>query len=80
LCNRGVGGRALGKLDITLEKQGDKWQIVKKEGVNLLVDDKVAADQGMFDLTKDYHDKTVMYVDSTIGEAAGDFDGTLSRI
>jgi hypothetical protein len=34
----------------------------------------------MFDLTKDYHDKTIMYIDSTIGEAAGDFDGTLSRI
>ncbi len=73
-------GQALGKLDITLQKNGDKWQIVKKEGVNLLVDDKVAADQGVLDLAKDYNDKTVAYVDSTIGEASGDFDGTLSRI
>jgi 2',3'-cyclic-nucleotide 2'-phosphodiesterase (5'-nucleotidase family) len=73
-------GQALGKLDITLEKNGDKWQIVKKEGVNIPVDGKVVADQGVLDIAKEYNDKAVAYVDSTIGEAAGDFDGTLSRI
>lgn len=73
-------GQALGKLDITLQKEGGKWQIVSKTGVNLLVDDKTVADQGVLDLAKDYNDKTIAYVDSTIGEATADFDGTLSRI
>ena len=73
-------GQALAKLDITLEKQGEKWKIVKKEGVNLTVDDKVEAAQEILDLVKDYHEKTVKYVDSPIGEAVETIDGTLCRL
>ncbi|MCX8095397.1 MAG: 5'-nucleotidase C-terminal domain-containing protein [Caldisericia bacterium] len=73
-------GQALAKLDITLEKSGDKWKIVKKEGVNLVVDDKVEAAQEILDLVKDYHDKTVKYVDSPIGEAVETIDGTNCRL
>lgn len=73
-------GQALGKVDVTLEKSGDKWKIVKKEGVNLKVDDKVEPAQEILDLLKDYHEKAVNYVDSPIGEAVETIDGTLSRI
>jgi len=73
-------GQALGKIDVTLEKSGDKWKIVKKEGVNLTVDDKVEAAPEILDLIKDYHEKAVNYVDSPIGEAAETIDGTLCRL
>jgi len=73
-------GQALGKIDVTLEKSGDKWKVVKKEGVNLTVDDKVEAAPEILDLIKDYHEKAVNYVDSPIGEAAETIDGTLCRL
>ncbi|MGB9844026.1 5'-nucleotidase C-terminal domain-containing protein [Thermodesulfovibrio yellowstonii] len=73
-------GQALAKLDITLEKSGDKWKIVKKEGVNLAVDDKVEAAPEILDLIKEYHEKAVKYVDSPIGEAVETIDGTLCRL
>jgi len=73
-------GQALGKIDVTLEKSGDKWKIVKKEGVNLAVDDKVEAAPEVLDLIKDYHEKAVKYVDSPIGEAVETIDGTLCRL
>lgn len=73
-------GQALGKIDVTLEKFGDKWKIVNKEGTNLAVDDNVEAAKEVLDLIKDYHEKTVEYVDSPIGEATETIDGTLCRI
>ena len=73
-------GQALAKLDITLEKDGGKWKVVKKEGTNLAVTKDVAAAQEVLDVAKDYHDTTVAYVDSVIGEAADDIDGTLCRL
>lgn len=73
-------GQALAKLDITLEKDGSKWKVVKKEGTNLAVTKDVAAAQEVLDVAKEYHDTTVTYVDSVIGEAADDIDGTLCRL
>lgn len=76
----GNWGQVLAKLDITLERTGDKWKIIKKVGVNLTIDDKVEAAQEILDLAKEYHEKTVKYVDSPIGIAVETIDGTLSRI
>lgn len=73
-------GQGLAKMDITLEKTGDKWKVVKKEGVTLAVDSKVEADKEILDLAKEYHDTTYAYVDSVIGEAAGDIDGSNCRV
>ena len=73
-------GQVLAKLDITLEKSGDKWKIIKKEGVNLPIDDKVEAAPEILELAKEYHEKTVSYVDSPIGEAVETIDGTLCRL
>ncbi len=73
-------GQGLAKMDITLEKDGSKWKVVKKEGVTLAVDSKVEASSEILDIAKPYHDTTVSYVDSVIGEALGDIDGTTCRV
>lgn len=73
-------GQGLAKMDITLEKSGDKWKVVKKEGVTLPVDSKVEANSEVLELAKPYHDTTVSYVDSPIGEALGDIDGSTCRV
>lgn len=71
-------GDRLSRIDITLQPTGDAnkpWKIVSKKSQTLIVDDNVKADEAVLESAKYYHDQTVAFTNSVIGEATGDFPG-----
>lgn len=71
-------GERLSRIDITLEPTGDAnkpWKVSSKKAQTITIDDNVKADQAVLDSAKYYHDQTVAFTNSVIGEATGDFPG-----
>ncbi|WP_375180264.1 5'-nucleotidase C-terminal domain-containing protein [Enterococcus rotai] len=65
-------GTEMIKIDLDLEKTGDKWHV--KNSVPAIISTKtVPADEGLKAETKEYHDKTREFISEKIGTATGDF-------
>ncbi|MFK4567682.1 5'-nucleotidase C-terminal domain-containing protein [Enterococcus sp. UD-01] len=65
-------GTELVRLDLSVEKNNDKWQVATTNAA--IVDTKtVAADEELKAQTKTYHDKTRSFISEKIGTASGDF-------
>ncbi|WP_374193930.1 bifunctional UDP-sugar hydrolase/5'-nucleotidase [Alkalihalobacillus sp. BA299] len=68
----GDKGQALGKVNIILEKQRDKWQILEKSAQIIKVDEKTKADPKILQLTQIFEEKTQKWLDQPIGQIKGD--------
>ncbi|MFX0561243.1 5'-nucleotidase C-terminal domain-containing protein [Tepidibacillus infernus] len=65
-------GNKVSRFDISLENVNGEWKVTNKTAKN--IDTKnVEAAQEILDLAKDYHQKTIDYVNTPIGEATGNF-------
>nr|WP_167321487.1 5'-nucleotidase C-terminal domain-containing protein [Enterococcus moraviensis] len=65
-------GTEMIKIDLDLEKTGDKWHV--KNSVPAIISTKtVPADETLKAETKEYHDKTREFISEKIGTATGDF-------
>lgn len=67
-------GRNLSKVTITVEKNGDSWNVVNKDSTTLSVTN-VAEDQEIKALVQPYHDQTLSYISQPVGTASAEFAG-----
>lgn len=77
----GNWGNNLGVVTLGLEKSGSGWQVVSRKAE--LVSTKgsaVPADQGILDLAKTAHDKTVAYVTGGVGNTETPIQSYFSRL
>ncbi|WP_078428105.1 bifunctional metallophosphatase/5'-nucleotidase [Alkalihalobacterium alkalinitrilicum] len=68
----GDKGQALGKVQLFLEKQIDKWEIVGKSSELIKVDELTEPDPKVIELTKTFEEKTQAWLDQPIGKIQGD--------
>ncbi len=67
-------GRALGKVTLQVQRDGESWKVTAKDATNLSVTG-VAADPELTNLVYPYHDQTVKYISTPIGTATSEFAG-----
>jgi 2',3'-cyclic-nucleotide 2'-phosphodiesterase/3'-nucleotidase len=67
-------GRALAKVTLQLQRNGDSWQVAGKDS-GLQYVKGVEADQELTNLAYPYHDQTLQYISTPIGTASGAFEG-----
>jgi 2',3'-cyclic-nucleotide 2'-phosphodiesterase/3'-nucleotidase len=67
-------GRSLGKVTLELQKDGDSWQVISKDSKTTSVGG-VAQDDELYGLAHPYHDQTVQYINTPVGNAAAAFEG-----
>lgn len=67
-------GRAMSKVTLQLQKNGDAWQIANKDSALQYVKG-VETDKELQDLSYPYHAQTVQYISTPIGTSAGVFAG-----
>jgi len=72
-------GQALGEVDLTLQKTDSGWQVTDAAS-KLLFTKGVQADQGVLDLVKTAHDKTVQYVTTPIGKTLTPISTAAARL
>lgn len=65
-------GNRVSRFDFTLEPDGEDWEITDKTATNYDTKTYEAATE-ILDLAEDYHQKTLDYVNTPIGEATDDF-------
>lgn len=65
-------GKMVGKVTLTLEKDGDKW-VVKDAKPEVVDVSKYPADTEILDATREYEEKTQKWLDTPVGTAIGDF-------
>ncbi|PRX22392.1 2',3'-cyclic-nucleotide 2'-phosphodiesterase (5'-nucleotidase family) [Orenia metallireducens] len=65
-------GHQVSRVDLTIAKKDGNWTVVNKKGTHLETKNVEAASE-VLELAKDYHQETVNYVRTPIGEAVGDF-------
>ena len=74
-------GKFLGKAELSIAKIDGKWQITDLKTSNISTKG-VAADAGIVEIAKPYHETTIKYLKTQIGTAAADFDcidGTITE-
>lgn len=67
-------GRALSKVTLQLQKNGDAWQVVNKDS-GLQYVTGIETDAEIQNLSYPYHAQTVEYISTPIGTASGVFEG-----
>jgi 2',3'-cyclic-nucleotide 2'-phosphodiesterase/3'-nucleotidase len=72
-------GISLGRIDITLEKQGARWCVVKRSGTTIPAEG-AAADEKVLALLRPYHEVTERYLSTPVAQSAVDLDGRLGRV
>lgn len=65
-------GEEVSRIDLTLEENAGEWEVTAAEGTHLSTED-YAADPGVLEVAKSYHETVVEYVNTPIGYATGDF-------
>lgn len=65
-------GNRVSRFDITVEKVNGEWKVIEKTAENIDTYNYEAAPE-ILELAKDYHQKTLDYVNTPIGQASGDF-------
>jgi 2',3'-cyclic-nucleotide 2'-phosphodiesterase/3'-nucleotidase len=68
-------GSHLSVVDLSLVHAGGRWTVDGKDSRLLAVDDTVAADARVTQLTQSYHDTTLSYVSARIGTTRAAFPG-----
>ncbi|HWR52508.1 MAG TPA: 5'-nucleotidase C-terminal domain-containing protein [Bryobacteraceae bacterium] len=72
-------GISLGRIDITLEKEGARWRVVKRSGTTIPAAG-AAADEKLLALLRPYHEMTERYLSTPVAECAVELDGRLGRV
>jgi 2',3'-cyclic-nucleotide 2'-phosphodiesterase/3'-nucleotidase len=68
----GSGGQALGKITAAFSQENGKWRLQHKEAELLAVDDTVAVDERIVELTRTVEAETQVWLDYTVGTVHGD--------
>lgn len=67
-------GRVLSKSTFQVENKNGAWQVVSKDSTTLSVN-KVAPDAEIAGISQPYHDQTLAYISTPIGNSTGEFAG-----
>jgi 2',3'-cyclic-nucleotide 2'-phosphodiesterase/3'-nucleotidase/5'-nucleotidase len=81
LTQAGRWGEALGRLDLTFDRQEDgTWRLSDRQARLLAVDASVASDPAVEAIVRPYHDDTEAMLRTVIAEATAPFDGGDARL
>jgi 2',3'-cyclic-nucleotide 2'-phosphodiesterase (5'-nucleotidase family) len=72
-------GRHLARADLYLDKSANQWRVYARSARTLPVDDKVAADEEIVNLTAPYHRETQAWLSQPIGESAAELTAAEAR-
>jgi 2',3'-cyclic-nucleotide 2'-phosphodiesterase (5'-nucleotidase family) len=72
-------GRHLARVDLSLQKEADRWQVYAKSARTIPVDDRVEADPEILKLIEPYHRETEGWLSRVIGESAAELTAREAR-
>ena len=72
-------GRHLARVDLYLQKDGERWRVYAKSARTILVDERVSADPEILKLAEPYHTETQAWLSKVIGESAAELTATDAR-
>ncbi len=72
-------GRHLARVDLYLQKDGERWQVYARSARTIPVDDSVPADPEILKVAEPYHTETQAWLSKVIGESAAELTASDAR-
>jgi 2',3'-cyclic-nucleotide 2'-phosphodiesterase/3'-nucleotidase len=72
-------GKHLARVDVYLEKTGERWRVMAKSARTIPMDDKVKPDEEVLALAKPYDEETQAWLSRVIGQSASELTASNAR-
>ncbi|MBD0372142.1 MAG: 5'-nucleotidase C-terminal domain-containing protein [Pyrinomonadaceae bacterium] len=79
LAQANYWGKHLARVDIYLEKTGERWRVVAKSSRTIPMDDRVKADEEILALAKPYDEETQAWLSRVIGQSPAELTARNAR-